>query len=387
MAMLINDYLQKETPWEILVIDDTRLNRAIVRKTLDRMNIAVTEAADGQEGLDILARRRFDLILVDIIMPNLDGFGFLERFKDHVRDEFIPVILMTGSDDLNSKIKGLSIGADDFLLKPLNEKELVARINSLLKLKRAHDELFAKNLQIKKELEIAKKVQQFIIPKSFAQISYPTISGRYLPIEDIGGDYFDCYTLPDGSVGMLIADVTGHGIPAALVMSMSKMIFSIYAANIGSTSELLAAVNREMKGLLLDNQYITAFYVIYHPAANTISFTNAGHTRALYYRKSKNAVLLLDTDGLFVGIADDANYGEKALRVEPGDRLFLYTDGISEVRNAENEEFGEGRIGAFMKARGDLHGDDFCEGLLAELQSFTSLDRRKDDIAFLSIEF
>lgn len=385
--MLIDDYLKRETPWEILVIDDSRLNRAIVRKTLAQLHMNVTEAADGQEGLDVLARRSFDLVLVDIIMPNLDGFGFLERFKTYVREEFIPVILMTGSDDLNSKIKGLSIGADDFVLKPLNEKELVARVNSLLRLKSAHDELFAKNQQIKKELEIAKRVQQFIIPKNFTAISYPSISGRYLPIEDIGGDYFDCYALPDGAVGTLIADVTGHGIPAALVMSMSKMIFSIYAMLNHSTSELLAKVNREVKGLLLDNQYITAFYVVYHPETNTIRFTNAGHTRALYYRASKNAVLALDTAGLFIGISDNAGYEEKALRVERGDRLFLYTDGISEIRDADNNEFGEARIAEFMKEHGDLRGNYYCEGLLAAADAFAPLVQRKDDIAFLNIEF
>ncbi len=108
------DYLNLE--WNILAIDDSRLNRAIVKKTLTGLNMKVDEAVDGMEGLKALKNKKYDLVLVDIIMPNLDGFGFLSKFKEVVGDNFIPVILMTGSDDLNSKIKGLRIGADDFLV-------------------------------------------------------------------------------------------------------------------------------------------------------------------------------------------------------------------------------------------------------------------------------
>src|SRR4030042_5295339 len=234
------DYLNLE--WNILVVDDSKLSRAIIRKALSELNMKVDETVDGVEGLNALKNKKYDLVLVDIIMPKLDGFGFLAKFKDTVGNNFIPVILMTGSDDLNSKIKGLRIGADDFLLKPLNEKELVARVLSLLRLKSVHDELYERNLLLRKELEIAKRVQQFIIPKDFSQIRYPTVSARYLPIEDIGGDFFDCYQISDDKYGFLIADVTGHGIPAALVMSMAKMMFNIYAIRFSSTSKLFATV-------------------------------------------------------------------------------------------------------------------------------------------------
>ncbi|HON78380.1 MAG TPA: fused response regulator/phosphatase [Spirochaetota bacterium] len=378
---------KNDQPLRILVIDDSKLNRAIVKKTLGKLDLDITEAQDGLEALDILKSESFDLILVDIIMPNLDGYGFIQEFKNMPGDEFVPVILMTGSEDLNSKIKGLNIGADDFLLKPLNEKELTARVKSLLRLKSAHDELYEKNMLIKRELDIAKKVQEFIIPTDFSFIPEPKVSGVYLPIEDIGGDYFDCYRLHDGSVGILIADVTGHGIPAAMVMTMSKMIFSIYASEFSSTSMLLAKVNREMRGLLLDNQYITAFYCIYNPVTGELHFTNAGHSRPLFYRKSAGKVMALDTDGLFIGIMDSTTYEEKKIIAEPGDTLFLYTDGITEIRNSENEEFGEKRLARFVRNNCDISGNDYCTALLDEIRAFTSLEDRNDDIAFLNVEF
>jgi serine phosphatase RsbU (regulator of sigma subunit) len=379
------DYLNLD--WHILVIDDSKLNRAIVKKTLSELNMKVDEANDGIEGLNALQNKKYDLVLVDIIMPKLDGFGFLSKFKDTVGNNFVPVILMTGSDDLNSKIKGLRIGADDFLIKPLNEKELVARVLSLLRLKSVHNELYERNLQLKKELEIAKRVQQFIIPKDFSQVLYPLVSGYYHPIEDIGGDFFDCYPLPDGNYGFLIADVTGHGIPAALVMSMAKMIFSIYATRFNSTSELFSSVNDQMNGLLLDTQYITSFFVIYDNKTKTIKYSNAGHTRALYYRANKKKVLALDTNGFFIGLSIDNNYEEKTLPVDPGDRLLLYTDGITEIKNLKGDEFGENRLAKYMIDNVSIKGDDFCNSLFQEIISYAPIENRADDIAFLNIEF
>jgi serine phosphatase RsbU (regulator of sigma subunit) len=381
------EFLNKKQKWNILVIDDSKLSRAIVRKTLSQMNMSITEAHDGREGLDLLSKNHFDLILLDIIMPNLDGFGFLERFKELSKDEFIPVILMTGLDDLNSKIKGLNIGADDFLLKPVHEKELIARVQSLLRLKSAYFELYKKNQLIKKELESAKMIQQFVIPKDFSYIEYPAISGRYLPIDDIGGDFFDCYKLFDNDIGLIIADVTGHGIPAALVMTMLKMTLNVFTPFVDSTSNLLHRINKEMRGLLLDYQYISAFYAIYNSETNTISFSNAGHTRPLYYRKKTDRVLALDADGLFIGIKDDSEYEEKKIKVERGDSLFLYTDGITEIKNSGNEEFGETRLAALIKEKREITGDDFCEMLLNRIRDFSPLDERGDDIAFLNIEF
>lgn len=379
------EYLNQE--WNILVIDDSKLNRAIIKKTLSELNMNVDEAVDGIDGLTALKNKTYDLVLVDIIMPRLDGFGFLAQFKDAVGTNFVPVILMTGSDDLNSKIKGLRIGADDFLLKPLNEKELVARVLSLLRLKSIHNELYEKNIQIKKEMEIAQRIQQFIIPKDFSGIPYPKVSGMYLPIEDIGGDFFDFYQLPDGKYGFLIADVTGHGIPAALIMSMSKMIFSIYASRYTSSRELFTIVNSQMSSVLLDTQYITAFCIIYDSMDKTIHYTNAGHTRALFYQAAKKRVLALDTSGYFIGLSKEADYGEKSLQIDAGDRILLYTDGITEIKNSDSEEFGENRLAKFLSEKCTLIGDDFCNALINEIGSFADLEDRVDDIAFLYIEF
>ena len=382
--MIKKDNIKK---YNVLCIDDSKLNRVFISKILTDLNISVFEAENGIKGLEMLKERDYDLILLDIVMPEMDGFGFIKEFQKRESKEFLPIILMTGLDDLNSKIKGLSIGADDYLLKPLNEEELIARVFSLLRLKKANSELYQKNQLIKRELEAAKKIQQYIIPENFDFIDYPKISGVYLPIEDIGGDFFDCYKLDDNRSAFLIADVTGHGIPAALTMTMSKMLFSIYADKYKSSANLMKEINKQLRGTLLDMQYITAFYLVYDRLSNTLTYSNAGHTRPLFYKSAKNQIIALDSFGWFIGISDDTEYEEKSVTINKGDRLFLYTDGITEAKNRENEDFGEIRLARFIKKNQNLHGKEFCDSLLETVYKYIEGIEINDDIAFLNIEF
>jgi serine phosphatase RsbU (regulator of sigma subunit) len=371
----------------VLLIDDSKLNRKVIKDTLQELNMSITECCDGQEGLNLLNNNHFDIILVDTVMPVMDGLEFLKEIKNNGSKEFIPAILMTGNDDLNSKIKGLNIGADDFLQKPVNQKELIARVMSLLRLKKTHDLLYIKNQMIEKEMEAAKKVQEYIIPHDFSHIPYPVVTGKYVPMENIGGDFFDCYPLDNGSTGILIADVTGHGIPAALIVTMTKMIFNVYAGKYSSSAELLTKVNGDIKKMLLENQYITAFYCIYDKEKRILKFTNAGHVRPFFYRKRTGKIHLLDTNGFFIGILDEANYEQKSIKVEEGDRLLLVTDGVTELKNDERVDFGEQRLAKFFTDNINVGGNTFCDSLFSALLSHIKETERNDDIAYLNIEF
>lgn len=373
---------------KILVIDDSKLNRTVIKNTLSELGFIIDEADDGESGLLKALSIKYDIIFVDTIMPKMDGIEFIREIKSKKSSEFIPLILMTGNDDLNAKIKGLNIGADDFIQKPINQKELVARTMSLLRLKRTHDLLFEKNMLIKKELLAAKKIQQFIIPDNFSNISYPRVSGKYLPMEDIGGDFFDVYKIDDNNTAFVIADVTGHGIPAALIVTMAKMIFSIYSSALKSPKDLLSAVNKDVYKFMFDGQYFSAFYAVYNKDKNILKFSNAGHTLPMLYRKSSGKILSLDTNsGFLVGIMEESFYEEKAVRIEPGDRLFLYTDGLTETKNKNREDFGEKNLAKFISQNNDLIGTEFCSKLYNDVSSFSDFSPKTDDLTYMFIEF
>jgi sigma-B regulation protein RsbU (phosphoserine phosphatase) len=372
----------------ILVVDDSKFNLTVIKKTLQQINLEIVTATDGEEALEKISIMKFDLIITDTVMPKMDGISLIKEIKQLKTNDFIPIILMTGSDDQNVKITSLNIGADDFLSKPIDQKELVARVFSLLRLKRTHDLLYEKNRLIERELEAARRVQQHIIPNNFSNIDYPNVSGFYLPMEDIGGDFFDYYKLHNNKIGFLIADVTGHGIPAALIVTMTKMIFSNSANKFNSTKKLFTVVNKEICSLLMDSQYVTSFYCIYDPESKKLRFSNAGHCLPLLYKHKNKKVYSLETDsGFFLGILDSTEYDQKSVKIDTGDRLLLYTDGVTEIKDKDNKQFSEKGLKSFMINNSQMRGNDFCNKLFDTIMDFSYKKIRNDDIAFLNIEF
>ncbi len=380
--------MNKPTSSKILVVDDSKFNRTVISKTLNEINMNVITANHGGEALIKLQESRFDLIITDTVMPVMDGISLIKEIKQQYSEIFIPIILMTGNDDQNIKITSLNIGADDFLSKPIDQKELVARVFSLLRLKKTHDLLFEKNSLIERELVVAKKIQSKIIPEDFSYIEYPNVSGYYSPIEDIGGDFYDCYSLPNGKTGFLISDVTGHGIPAALIVTMSKMLFSIYANKIFSPKKMLTKVNQEICESLTDDQYITSFYCIYDHESGKLKFSNAGHVHPLLYKRNINKVYrLINDDGFFLGVVKSTVYDQKVVKIDKGDRLLLYTDGVTELKNNDNEEYGEKRLIQFLLSNCNSYRNYFCKKLYKSVMNHSQKNQRLDDIAFLNIEF
>ncbi len=372
----------------ILVVDDSKFNRAVILKTLQQINMKIITACNGQEALIKVKENTFDLIITDTVMPVMDGITLIKEIKQLKTDDFVPIILMTGTDDQNIKVTSLNVGADDFIKKPIDQRELVARVFSLLRLKKMHDLLYEKNKIIEKELEVAKRVQNQIIPHDFSHIQYPQVYGFYLPMEDIGGDFYDCYELPNGAIGFLIADVTGHGIPAALIVTMTKMLFSVYAGRYTSTKKLFTRVNREIFGSLTSDQYITSFYCIYNPESGLLSFSNAGHMLPLLYKKSSQRVYSLNTEkGFFLGIQESCIYDQKAVRIDEGDCLLMYTDGLSEIKNKTKEEYGEKGLRSFLLENHTMPGESFCRALYEDVMAHSNRKLRYDDISFLFIKF
>ncbi len=244
------------------------------------------------------------------------------------------------------------------------------------------------NKRMVDELKMAGKLQKSLLPNIYENIGGVSVSCKYIPSIHIGGDLYDVVDLGQGLSGFIIADVSGHGVAAALVSSMFKMSFHTLAANVASPKILFHMLNQEFNPILSED-YITAFYLLSDSVNNSISFSNAGHPTPLLYRKRTREIIELDTDGFFLGMFDDGAYEEKTLAgIERGDALLLYTDCILETENKDSVPFGLTRLKTlFAKAIEESHGQDVIDLIEARIRVYNARESFDDDFTVMLLEF
>ena len=242
-------------------------------------------------------------------------------------------------------------------------------------------------ISIRNELDIAHQIQSALLPKLDQDIAGMEIHSRYSPMGSVAGDFYD--VLSDGrGIGVLIADVSGHGVPAALSASMLKVALRAQAEQIASPAEVLAGLNRTLQGML-GSQFITAAYVYFDPTRRELSYAGAGHPPLLLWRAATNEVESLEENGLFLGPFPEAAYSTVTVLFAPGDRCLLYTDGVVEASNRSNEEYGALRLSEFLSRNSALPANSACSALLEQITKWSGgvLESQQDDITFVLIEF
>ncbi len=244
------------------------------------------------------------------------------------------------------------------------------------------------NKRMVDELKMAGKLQKSLLPNIYENIGGVSVSCKYIPSIHIGGDLYDVVDLGQGLSGFIIADVSGHGVAAALVSSMFKMSFHTLAANVASPKILFHMLNQEFNPILSED-YITAFYLLSDSVNNSISFSNAGHPTPLLYKKRTREVIELDTDGFFLGMFDDGAYEEKTItNIERGDALLLYTDCLLETENKDSVPFGLTRLKTlFAKAIEESHGQDVIDLIEAQIRVYNARESFDDDFTVMLLEF
>lgn len=270
-------------------------------------------------------------------------------------------------------------------------------------LTQANEALEAKDKLIQMELDFASEIQKGIIPARIEEWNGLKFFGYYKPMEKVSGDYYDVFPAHGNRLGVLMADVSGHGVPAALITTMAKVAFARAAQNTHSPAQTFREVNDQLLQIVTTQDYLTAFYLTIDETHH-FYFGNASHQHAKIIRAEVNpagegaiaadeaagtpAIESLDTDGLFVGAMQEASdtYGEKEGRLFAGDRLFLYTDGLIEIRNKDDQEFGNQRFDALLVAAKDLPGEKAVAFIIDEVFRFAEGNKPNDDISILMIE-
>ena len=386
------DPLQKGP--ELLVVDDDPDILRIVKFFLAKQNFQVHSACDGEEALKVLENNsNIELVLSDVMMPRISGLELLKQLRSMERYAEIPVILISAEGETSQKVMGLNLGADDFITKPFNFDELMARVKNHLRLRRLQRDLVLANDLLKhqydlllEDLEAAKIVQMAIMPDGFPENPRYRLGSQYQPVERVGGDFFDVVPLADGSkLGVLIADVCGHGVAAAFITAMTKITFRNACYSSLDPAVVMNQMNRELNSNLKDG-FITAFYAIYDVPSKTLTYASGGHPPLLVHRRSSNEVIKLEPQATFLGIFDPVQFTSSEIELEAGDRVVFYTDGIYESQNEDSEQFEMERVIQMITENPDADIQPMLNLLLHGMMKFVGDRDLDDDITLVGLE-
>ena len=366
-------------------MDDDPVNLQVLHNHLSLQHYSVTGAANGADALAILEREEeFDLVLLDVMMPKLSGFEVCRLIREkHSRSE-LPVLLLTAKNRIHDLVTGLESGANDYLEKPFDHQELLARVKTFLELKeaaRSQSSLAA----LKSELEIAYTIQQSLLPRHVPDIPGINVAARYRAMEKVGGDFYD-FRVGKNKLGVIMADVSGHGVPAAFIVSMVKIAFRFQGKNLLAPDELMTSINQTLLGNTGD-EFVTACYAFLDLEKRELIVTNAGHPPIYVWKKSEEKLYDLRPFGRLLGMFKEPQFDIERFALDAGDRILLYTDGIFEAVGPEGGQFGDDRLRTFIAEHSALSPDEFADKLVDTVTDWSGgEDKMEDDIAMVVVD-
>jgi sigma-B regulation protein RsbU (phosphoserine phosphatase) len=373
----------------ILIVDDTPDNLTLLSQMLAEHGYHVRPIPEGPLALEAVQADPPDLILLDIRMPEMDGYQVCEHLKADAQTRDIPVIFISALDATQDKLKAFHTGGVDYVTKPFQAAEVLARVETHLALRELQKQLLEANERMAEELALAGEVQASFLPHKVPEIPGWQLAATLQPAREASGDFYDFVSLPDAQLGIVMADVSDKGAGAALYMALSCTLIRTYARQYPEQPELvLGAVNRCILTDTNASQFVTVFYGILNTATGMLTYSNAGHCPPLHFRAGKDKdAQELATTGIPLGIFEDRAWQRKAIQIGPGDLLVLYTDGILEARSEQAALFGEGRLLESVRASLGAAGSQpptaqqMQDAILADVLRFAGDAPRSDDIA------
>jgi phosphoserine phosphatase RsbU/P len=372
----------------VLAVDDTPANIQVVQSIL-KYDYKIRVATSGAKALEVVSNQPLpDLVLLDVMMPGMDGYEVCAQLKANQETRDIPVIFLTGKTEAEDETRGFEVGAVDYIHKPFSPAIVKARVRTHLMLREVREQLARQLLTINNELEMAREVQLSILPHQLPTIEGLDIAARYIPMTSVAGDFYDFIVVDKKHLGILVADVSGHGPAAALIASMLRVALSDQSPHASDPARVVSGLNQALCGKF-DRHFVTAAYVFLDMEERFLSYAGAGHPPLLLWRKSTGAAREVEENGLLLGQFPEETYAAIKLPLEVGDRSVLYTDGIPECRNPSQEEFGTGRFLDFMERNHHLEANQFADALMDGLSRWSEHppgQGQRDDITLLTID-
>ncbi len=363
------------------------------RRKIRKGEYEFTFAHNGLEALKLMVEHPdFDIVLSDINMPEMDGLTLLSKINE-LRNPAQKCIMVSAYGDMKNIRTAMNRGAFDFATKPIDMEDLsltiekaVEEVNYIKQTQREHLQLES----IQSDLAVAGEIQKAILPcrfPPFPEIKSLDIYASMTPAKEIGGDFYDFFRLDDDRIGLVIADVSGKGVPAALFMAVSNTLLRSISMTKDNSQDCIDELNRLLCRVNVNSMFVTVFYGILNHWTGELDYTNGGHNPA-YILRGKNGELerLGRFPNLVVGGFEDFSYKSESAQLNPGDSLFLYTDGITEAFDAKEQPFGDERLEDSLV---ELYHDDaktIIEGVYADLGDFIGDTTQSDDITMVVVK-
>jgi serine phosphatase RsbU (regulator of sigma subunit) len=381
-----------ETLPKVLIVDDEPFNVEYLVQELEDFGVESITGANGQEALDQIEKEDPDVVLLDIMMPVMDGFEALDKIKSSETMRDIPVIVISAMSDMEQIVKGIELGAEDYLPKPFDPVLLRARLKASLEKKRLRDMEKTYFEGLEREMEIGREIQAGFLPRDFPQIKGWEIAHYFEAAREVSGDFFDLFKLPEGKIAVVLGDVTDKGVGAALYMALYRSLIRVYLSNNStgrdlSIAELLADAAKSTNDYICQihesEKFLTAFISVLDPATGELDYVSAGHDHP-YLINAENMITELEPTGPAIGIMEGAEFAAKSITLTPGAILLLYSDGITDVQSEQEEIFGAGNLLSLV-SKGKGSAKTLVESLVAETKAFMGEAKQFDDMTLMAI--
>lgn len=384
---------------KILIVDDEPYNIDYLEQELESEDFELITANNGKEALEKVNADLPDIVLLDIMMPIMDGFEVLSRLKANAITNDIPVIIISADNNLNSVVKGILMGAEDYLPKPFEPVILHARISSVLEKKQLRDlqKLYIKSLE--REFEIAREIQKGFLPDKLPKVAGWEIAAYFKAAREVAGDFYDAFQLPDGNILFLVGDVCGKGVGAALFMTLFRSLIRVTATTgfllcendqkILSSPELLQQIISFTNNYVADthanaDMFATVFIGLIDVNNGRLTYINCGNEPPILLRDCQ-ATFDLPSTGPVIGVIPDAIYNVKEIVLQQNDCLIAFTDGIPDAINENGESFRDSQMKQFNEIA-HQSPDEFVKNIELAVTNFMGKADQFDDITLMVIK-
>jgi len=383
-------------PHRILVVDDEPDLEILItqkfRKRIRERDLDFVFAGNGQEALAKLeSNGGMDVVLTDINMPVMDGLTLLSNLRQ--RHPMLRSVIVSAYGDMSNIRMALNRGAFDFVTKPIDFRDLEITLDKTIREAVAQKEAAADRerlLAIQKELDVAREIQESIVPREFPP--YPereelSIHASMLPAKEVGGDFFDFFVIDRDRIGFAIGDVSGKGVPAALFMAVSRTLLRATASRGSAPDECMRQVNQILHQESISSMFVTCFYGVLNTRTGEIHYSNGGHHLPYILRTDGRVEAMEPFGGLILGAFKHAAYETGEIALQPGDCIFLYTDGITEAMNPDGEQFSNERLVESLQRVNGSPVEDIVGKVIDNVKEFTAGATQSDDMTILAVKY